>query len=241
MAGYPTFIPRAQWSAHPTPTRAANRPPKGLYRAVVVHHSAGPMSDKALGNPNAAFRQVESAALGRRNKNGEPMFAMIPYSYLLHMPSGVIGIGRGDEYGDGGTNIRKKIADRNGRRIRQGETISVCVAGNYHPGKLATDRINEHSLHSAIIAIVFRHAAKLGKGWILGRHRDFGYTECCGDDLAPVVSAMADDIYVGAPFETRNDVQWAVDAGYLPSGVAGSDPVTMTDLARAMRIMKGPE
>lgn len=233
--GVPTFVPLEQWADNPKPIRSVNRPPHDLYRAVVIHHSAGPLNDQARLNPVAAFKQVERAALGRRNKSGSPMFAMIPYSYLLHLESGVIGVGRGGTYGDGGTRITKPHRDRTDRKIKQGETISICVAGNYHPGKLRCDKINIEHLQAAILAVVFRHAARLGEGWSLLRHRDLSATECCGDLLAKVVLAIRSDVYAGrmpkAKKERTDALSRAVDAGLLPPGSVAADTPTMADLA----------
>lgn len=171
-----------------------NKAPKSKYQAIVIHHSAGRLTETQKQFSLEAFQAVEKAALGRKNKNGKPKFGAIPYNYLLHLPTGQVAEGRGTNYGDGGTRVTKSVKDGQKNIIKQGRTLSICVPGNYHPAaggrKRPLDELEIKLLFKGISQVYEANKADLVHKWKLLRHRDLSATACPGDNLADAVDRI---------------------------------------------------
>lgn len=232
------IIPLSNWSLAGI-RGSVNKPHKGLYNAIVVHHSAANVTG---GDPISDFQKVERGALSRRNRRGKPIFGAVPYSYLIHAATGTVAEGRGIKHGDGGTRITKTAHTRNGRYVKQGSTISVCVPGNYHPAAGPTDTFTDTEIDNitrGVKLVAAVNHTRLADDWVLLCHRDVGATDCPGDLLATEIGKLAPQVHVPLPSHDiqtdpkapRTSYEVARQKGWLPDNATPNRPASVYDVA----------
>ena len=141
---------------------------------VVVHHSVTNLA----GDPLTDARKVEDVIYGRRRTS---KFSMNAYSFMAHQ-SGDTFESRGYRYRNGANNRDKTGAPQ----LDNGNTISICAIGNYHPDVNGVDTLEPTDELVAAIARIVRDGIATGNivpdPWI-GPHSDLHGTACCGDLL----------------------------------------------------------
>lgn len=154
---------RGKWGV----TLPFRRPAKG----VVVHHSV----TRPVESPVQSARTVEEVTYRRGS------FAMIPYSYLIHPPTGVILEGRHTKWRNGANKNQR------GGSFNNGNTVSVCVIGDMRrdpvTGPLRTSfqwLLNDLERRGMVVS-----------GAEVMPHSSLSYTECPAFDIADLLIPLS--------------------------------------------------
>lgn len=161
---------RGKWGI----TLPFRRPAKG----VVVHHSV----TRAVESPVQSARVVEEVTYRRGS------FAMIPYSYLIHPPTGVILEGRHTKWRNG--------ANKNTRgdsSLNNGDTVSVCMIAD-----MRRDPVTD-SMRASFQWLLtdLERRGKIVPNAEVVPHSHLSYTECPAFDIqdlfAPSIGEGGED------------------------------------------------
>lgn len=145
--------------------------------ALVVHHSVTLTDGRTA---LQRWRDIEEVIYGRRWSS---RFTMTAYSYLE--ARGEVAIARGTKYRNGANNNTRgdhgEYPDLN-----NGNTISVCVAGNYQPDVAGVPTMPATRQSAVAVAGLYRHlidAGALVDDAPIIPHRALHRTSCPGNNL----------------------------------------------------------
>ena len=189
-------------------------PFRGPSAAVVIHHSVTNTGSKSA---IEQARQIEDVIYSRRFTAG---FSTIAYNAIIAR-SGAVFEGRGFKWRNGANNRTKSDAPPYDNR----STISICFAGNYHPGVAGLPTLIPTAAQLAAAGQTIRDGIAAGR--IAGNppvlpHSALHGTACCGDNLRSELHRIDTQ---GHPMPLHPDAQAAMDAG-IWNGSDATDPAT---------------